>query len=310
MSSWFTELAGKAENILNKIDQNAATVLKNENSNERDQLLEIKCNGDVSNGSPTDTKSNVAQITASIKRNYSSNSLKLSRTQKKVQSVSPDRKSHSEFATPSIQNESKHQNGAINDDDLLSVSTTMQSNVSNHGSRRSSCSSRTEGVQTVIEYPIEKTESTAKSGNIMTLSTSSTSLQNAADDKSELIATKIVLAQVKCERDKLKADVADLQTQLASAEQSDLIAEVTAACDKLTTDNEQLLQKFEEIQQMNSTLIKTVSDLETTVAQLHQSEMDLREKLQWTKTESEQAVFELQQYRSRAQHTLQMKGIE
>lgn len=30
--SWLTDLAGKAENLLNKIDQNAAVVLKDKNS--------------------------------------------------------------------------------------------------------------------------------------------------------------------------------------------------------------------------------------------------------------------------------------
>lgn len=43
------------------------------------------------------------------------------------------------------------------------------------------------------------------------------------------------------------------------------------------------------------------------MSKLHQSEIDLRGKLEWAKQESEQANYELQQYRSRAQSTLQMK---
>lgn len=308
MSSWFSELAGKAENILNKIDQNAANVLKNENGGERDQLLEIKCNGDVVDSPKSDNKLDVTQLSASIKRNYSTNALKLPRSQKKLQSVSPDRKSHLDQSTPQpAKNESNLQNIVNVDDDLLSVTTTMQSNASN-SSRRSSCSSRTEGFQTVIEYPIEKRESQLKNGTAMHTSSSSNSLQNVVtDEKNELMATKIVLAQVKCERDKLKADILDLENQLETAECNDLIAELTATCDKLTSDNEQLIQKLEKIEQINSTYIKTNSELETTLAKLHQTELDSREKMQWTKNEAEQAAFELQQYRSRAQTTLQMK---
>lgn len=53
--------------------------------------------------------------------------------------------------------------------------------------------------------------------------------------------------------------------------------------------------------------MKSISELESKVGKCAQSEMDLRTKLEWAKREADQANNELQQYRSRAQTTLQMK---
>lgn len=47
--------------------------------------------------------------------------------------------------------------------------------------------------------------------------------------------------------------------------------------------------------------------METKLSKLNQSEADLQTKLNWAKQETEQSQYELQQYRSRAQSTLQMK---
>lgn len=63
----------------------------------------------------------------------------------------------------------------------------------------------------------------------------------------------------------------------------------------------------EQLEKSNFNYVKSISDLETKLSKLHQSEVDVRGKLEWAKQESEQANYELQQYRSRAQSTLQMK---
>lgn len=47
--------------------------------------------------------------------------------------------------------------------------------------------------------------------------------------------------------------------------------------------------------------------MESKLSKLNQSEADLLSKLSWAKQETEQSQYELQQYRSRAQSTLQMK---
>lgn len=287
MSSWFSDLAGKAENILNKIDQNAANVLKNDPT---EQLLEVKCNGD-------DDRVQQKQLllttstSSSIKRNISSNSLKLQRTPKKQQPTVIEPKIVGLTATPAIKTDSKS----------LSANSIPDENYLRESSRRSSCSSRTEGVQTVIEYPMEKSLTDFKS------SASSHSLQIADDEKAELMATKIMLNQVKVERDQVQAELNDLQKQVANAQTNEIIASLEETCDRLTTDNEQLTRRLDDLETNCNQYIKTISDLETTVAKLHQTELDLNEKMAWMRSESEQAAFELQQYRSRAQNTLQMK---
>lgn len=53
--------------------------------------------------------------------------------------------------------------------------------------------------------------------------------------------------------------------------------------------------------------MKTISELETTVKKLQQSENDLKAKLEYAKNETRDANNELQQYRLRAQNQLQMK---
>lgn len=291
MSSWFSDLAGKAENILNKIDQNAANVLKNDPIN---QLTEVKCNNgddEIEKLIPNNS------LVSSIKRNISTNSLKLQRTPKKSPLISDFKQTE---ATP-IKNENKLSVG--NEESNIS-----KSNISS-SSRRSSCSSRTEGVQTVIEYPIEKRTATDIITNGFHASVSSNSLQISDEDKNELIATKIILAQVKIERDQLKSELIELQTQVANCKTNEIIAELTESCQQLTMSSEYLNKRIEELEISNNFYIKSISELETTLSKLHQNEVDLAEKLAWAKSESEQAVLELQQYRARAQHTLQMKDV-
>lgn len=286
MSSWFSDLAGKAENILNKIDQNAANVLKTDST---EQLIEVKCNGDDDRAQQKQLL--LSSSSSSMKRNISSNSLKLQRTPKKQQPIAIEEKFVDKLATPVIKTDSKS----------LTVNSIPDENYLNASSRRSSCSSRTEGVQTVIEYPMEKPQHDIKP------SPSSHSLQFADDEKAELMATKIMLSQMKVERDQVQAELSDLQKQVANAQTNEIIASLEETCDRLTTDNEQLMRRLNELELNCNQYIKTISDLETTVAKLHQTELDLNEKMAWTRSESEQAAFELQQYRSRAQHTLQMK---
>lgn len=299
MSSWFSDLAGKAENILNKIDQNAASVLKTD-LNERDQLIEVKT--DLDNGHRTIDK----QMKSTI-RNPMANSLKLSKSPKKPLYVSSEKVPQIDTVDELIKTDCKLINVSSDDGSKL----LLPSNASN-SSRRSSCSSRTEGIQTVIEYPITKVDAPANMANgeqVMQASTSSLgSLQSSlTDDKTEMMATKIVLAQMKAERDQMRTEIDELKTQLALAKKEDVVSELTATCDQLAMDKENLQRKLQEVDDSNSGYMKTISQLQISVAKMHEAQMDLSEKLSMAKTETEQAVFELQQYRSRAQHTLQMK---
>lgn len=306
MSSWFSDLAGKAENILNKIDQNAASVLKTD----RDQLLEVTTGDDITDGTFEQTK--ILQSSPAI-RSISSNSLKLPRTPKKILYGTSERTPRFDGGEP-IKSDMK----LLIVDDVLNGNDGSKLNLASNASsssRRSSCSSRTEGIQTVIEYPITKHSAEVTNGDIMhtsassimQTSASSSSLQSAAEEKNEMIASRIVLAQLKAERDQMKTEITELKNQLAVAQKEDLVSELTKTCDQLVADKENLQRKLEEIEEINNGYVKTISQLEVSVAKMHEATTDLNEKLSMAKTETEQAVFELQQYRSRAQHTLQMK---
>lgn len=280
--SWLSDLAGKAENILNKIDQNAANVLKSET----DQLIEVKCNGD-------DSKTGLS----SIKRTTSSNSLKLLRTPKKNVNKSEE-----------VDSRNKNEKTALNITNNNDESAMPPSSVSNasNSSRRSSWSSRTEAI-TVIEYPIASVAIAASTVDMNSSVHSVQSVQSTEEERTELAAVKIVLAQVKSERDRLKTDLDELTRQVAMDHTDELVADLERTCNELTSEREQLVDRLEEVSSVNGAYLKLISELETTVSKLHQSEIDLAEKLNWAKSEREQAVQELQQYRSRAQHTLQLK---
>lgn len=269
--SWLSDLAGRAENILNKIDQNAANVLKSDT----EQLLEVKSNGN----------SNEVSGSPSIKTIVSNNSLKLLRT--------------------------KNPESIRNGKTLLNVSNedTNQSSLSNasNSSRRSSWSSRTEGI-TVIEYPIATATVGDTVSNDMTTSIHSVhSNQSVEDDRNELAAIKIMLAQMKSERDQFKMELDELVKEISAKDDSKLIADLEQTCRELSSEREQLNDKFEETAAISIAYQRRVSELEATVTKLHQSEVELSERLNSSKSEVERAVLELQQYRTRAQNTLQMK---
>lgn len=302
MSSWFSDLAGKAENILNKIDQNAASVLKTDLNDCDQQLIEVKT--DTDNGNRV-----LAKQMKTAKRNTMANSLKLSKSPKKPVYMSSERMPQIDTIDETITKpDGKFLN--VNSDDGNKLQ--MPSSASN-SSRRSSCSSRTEGIQTVIEYPITTKNGTSSitTSSDMAMQTSTSSLgsmqSSLTDDKTEMMATKIVLAQMKAERDQMRTEIDELKNQLAIAQKEDILSELTVTCDQLAIDKENLQRKLNDIDDSNNGYVKTISQLQVSIAKMHETQMDLSEKLSLAKTETEQAVFELQQYRSRAQHTLQMK---
>lgn len=268
MSTWFSDLAGKAENILNKIDQNAANVLKNE-LNESGKPIEPKYKGD-----DQDNQQNELNTLLSMKKSVSSNSLILQRTPKKQVEITVTESPTINAKTPSVPDENQSLNWSQ--------------------SRRSSCSSRTEGVQTVIECPIDTK-----------MTTSTHSVESASS--SELSAMRIVLAEVKSEREMLQKELSDLKKQVANARTTEIIASLEEGCDRLTRDNELLTEKVSELEVNCNVYIKSISELETSVSKLRQSEADLSERLKMSQIESDRAMNELHQYRIRAQNTLQSK---
>lgn len=261
--SWFTDLAGRAENILNKIDQNAATVLQQQNptstrsSNHDDILIDIK------NETPT--------ISIPIKRTMPVSTKKL------LLRIDPG--------------------DTINDERFDNDNITTETDKrSIHSMSRRSSSSRAADEGTVIEVPQMSVSSSLLS-----------SMKGAVGFEQELAAMKMVLSEVKSERDDLKAELESALTHLKMMNKQSLIDELNAKCERLVIEKELIAEKNDSLERSNSNYIKSLSDLELKLSKSQVNENDLTNKLDWAKRETEQAVIELQQYRSRAQSTLQIK---
>lgn len=228
--SWLQDLAGKAETMLNKLDQNAATVLHQTsevvssittNSNiEKVPLMDVKVENEVSKMPRPTSKGSMMQLTP--KKNVTIGaqlSGSLSNTGQDLQSIGIDIDKRS-----------------------------------NNSSRRSSMTH--EG--TVIEKVTEA------------------SMQTSFDGRN------------------------DSCVQLR-------LVELEEICNSLVSEKEFLIERNQNLEEANAKNIKTISELELTIAKHLKNEVDLREKLEWAKKETNQAIAELQQYRTRAQQTLQMK---
>lgn len=198
--SWFQDLAGKAENILNKIDQNAATVLQvpKTEGDDVDGLQEVTC----------ESSNNVKS--AAIPRVPSKGYLSLSRpsTPKKNTVVNLDDKI----------------NLLLNDGSSSKSETQKKSDLS---SRRSSLNSSKDN--TVIEKDIQDPNTLFK--------------PNISVEK-ELEATKIVLSEIKLERDDLKNELESLIEQQNNNKNRNRIVELEELCNLLVEEKNILSQKL------------------------------------------------------------------
>lgn len=269
--SWFQELAGKAENILTKIDQNAATVLQqpsrfsDENADVDDvgQLVEVtSASGNLSTQAPI---------------SISQSSLV------KFQSLN-DRSAKFVIKTSSTASHEKELDDSI---DLENASVRSEKINS---SRQSSRSSKKDG--TVVEF----TTQTANN-NV---------LPNISVEK-ELAATKIVLAQIKSERDELKIELDGVQSQLSNSDIETRLRELEMQYHDLLHQKNDLYTNFLSLEETNRKYIKSISELESAVSKHLQTEQELSQKLEIAKMETNDATTELQQYRVRAHATLQLK---
>lgn len=85
------------------------------------------------------------------------------------------------------------------------------------------------------------------------------------------------------------------------------LVELEEICNSLVAEKEFLVERNEILEQANAKNVQVISELEANVSKLMKNDMELMEKLEWAKKETNQAVMEMQQYRVRAQQTLQMK---
>uniref|UniRef100_A0A0P6IXR5 Putative golgin-84 n=1 Tax=Aedes aegypti TaxID=7159 RepID=A0A0P6IXR5_AEDAE len=265
--SWLQDLAGKAENILTKIDQNAATVLTRQSAEE---------NGDVEPLLEVTTTVPAGETPLASVKLPAPKALSLN-----VKAGSP------RGMVRSASSASHERNHFFETEGGGSVKSERQAS-----SRRSSISSKRDG--TVIEF----------NANPVVVSGSQDSGYSL---EKELAATKIILAEVKSERDELKIELDSAQNQLNNAEQENKVKELEALCQALIDEKNELYVKQTSTQESNAKYIKSISELESIVSKHIQNEQELQQKLEIAKTETQNVTTELQQYRVRAHATLQLK---
>uniref|UniRef100_A0A2M4AN03 Putative golgin subfamily protein a member 5 n=1 Tax=Anopheles triannulatus TaxID=58253 RepID=A0A2M4AN03_9DIPT len=272
--SWLQDLAGRAENILTKIDQNAATVLQTRpDSDDVDgstPLLEVSV-----------TKSESIPQNTPKPRNITKTSHLALRSPKRMGKSA---------STSSFDRSSANDQDV---EDTLSAKSEKQ-NFSETSSRRSSISSKKEG--TVIDMSTIAIAAPNPAGHEFSYSI-----------EKELAATKIILAEVKSERDELKSELDNALSQLSNGETEAKLMQLEALCESLAEEKNDLSVKLLNIEEANGKYVKSISELESTVAKHMQSEQELQSKLETAKLEAENAMSELQQYRVRAHATLQLK---
>lgn len=229
--SWFQELAGKAENILNKIDQNAATVLQPSSSGKPDDVPVVLEVADIA----------AAAVAAGFKRSASALSLSSLRTE-----ASPKPKALSLRASPSLSDVRKSTSTTttttvipavdgggpsvsidlMNDIDDAEASAALVASTTASTSRRSSVSSsvRTDRVEQPVFTAVAPTAGPNGDGSV----------------NSEVLALKIVLNEIKAERDDARNEVRSLQNDLYTLQTSSNVADLEASCSILQDSNAEL----------------------------------------------------------------------
>lgn len=249
--SWFQDLAGKAENILNQIDQNAANVLLK--ADDKKKASQVDVPKEVRLEIQPDEQPESSIPARQLLRTPDASPRAMMSLKKSTSSASMDR---SFRRTPEVVVER-----------IVSSEQAYPLTNSNSTSRRSSVSSRADlmgGEQPeVVPSRFSSTSSITTSLNV-----------GVIKDKSELddALERLQFMQVRANAAELELD--SVRAELGRA-----------------TDSFQ----------------KTLAETEAKLLKLTHSDEELRQQLQWSKQEADQAKNELQQYRSRAHSTLQLK---
>lgn len=237
--SWLQDLAGKAETMLNKLDQNAASVLNQtsevvsatigHNNSERAPLINVKVENEMTPKMVRPaSRGTLMQLTPKKSASYGGNLTSLG-----VPSV-PLAASNGIQDLPGLVDVEKRSNGSSRRSSLTHEGTVIEN------------SEVSKSMQTSFEAPNDS-----------------------------------------C-----------IQLRLVELEE---------ICNSLVSEKEFLVERNQTLEEANAKNIQSISQLESTVARHVKNEVDLNEKLEWARKETNQAITELQQYRTRAQQTLQMK---
>jgi chromosome segregation ATPase len=123
----------------------------------------------------------------------------------------------------------------------------------------------------------------------------------------ELATTKILLSEIRSENVELKMEVETLQEQLKNNSDSIKLKDFQETLALLADEKRDLAIINQSLENSTSNYIKTISELESTLMRIQQSEMDLKQKLEFSRIETKDVKQELQNYKLRAQNQLQMK---
>ncbi|XP_055638451.1 golgin-84 [Toxorhynchites rutilus septentrionalis] len=271
--SWLQDLAGKAENILTKIDRNAATVLQiqNRQSSENGDVELIEPLLEVStNAGPKFEYRNTTVLQVPIKSN-STKSLSLAvKSPKKLKR--PD---------PASQNDRI----VITDADV--EEGLPKSSDKQYSSRRCSIDSKTDEIEGT---PMHITENNCVSNSDHSIS-------------EEIAAAQLLLEEIKTERDEMKIEVNSGECRNAESR----LKELESLYQHLVDENNELRIKCLSVEESNAKYMKSIPELESIISKHIQNEHVLNQKLEMSQLETKNATVELQQYRVRAHATLQLK---
>lgn len=123
----------------------------------------------------------------------------------------------------------------------------------------------------------------------------------------ELATTKILLSEVRSENYELKMEMEALNEQIKSDNNAMKMKELEEMCALLTDEKRDMIMMNQSFESANAKYIKTISELETNIMKLQQSESESKQKLEYARTETKDVRQELQNYKLRAQNQLQMK---
>lgn len=123
----------------------------------------------------------------------------------------------------------------------------------------------------------------------------------------ELTTTKILLSEIRSENNELKMEMEALNEQIKSDNNAMKMKELEDMYALLTDEKKDIIMMNQSFENANAKYIKTISELETNLMKLQQSENELKQKCEFAKTETKDVRQELQNYKLRAQNQLQMK---
>ncbi|XP_004518036.1 golgin-84 [Ceratitis capitata] len=276
--AWISGLAGKAENILNKIDQNAASALQ------------------VSSTSPTGADTDDSEsILGTMRRNLSNSNLQIK------SNFSPLKVKNAGLTSFSkVEGDPE----AINlpsttglPEPIAKIEWNINSEVS---SRRSSVNSHPDAIAIDVEDTNQKHD-------ILRKVATEGSFLSGTPEGNELMAFKIALNEVTGERDDLRARLITISRDNEKSILLKKLEGMESLLQRLTDERDQAQNELSKSQSTQNSYMHSISELETNLAKLQQEYLEAAHKLQMQMKETEQQRKELQEYRVKAQYSLQMK---